>query len=151
MPILQSEFSESEGQFSPDGRWVAYTSDESGQAEVYVRSFQGTSASVASAEKWQISANGGSQARWRGDGKELFYLAANRSLMSVDIRLASKLEVAAPNPLFTARVLSPQVFRGTGYRYAAAADGRRFLMVVAQQENANTAITAIVNWKGKTP
>ena len=70
--FVGSAAKEIQGQFAPDGKWVAYTSDESGSPEVYVRHFPDTGA------KWQISTHGGVQGRWRGDGKELFYLGAGR-------------------------------------------------------------------------
>lgn len=76
VPFLQTEFNEHIGRFSPDGSWLAYTSDESGTNEVYVRTFP------ASDAKWRISANGGSAPRWRGDGREVFYLAADGRLMA---------------------------------------------------------------------
>ena len=77
MPVLHSEFNESQGQFSPNGRWIAYVSDESGMPQVYVQSFPTLTG------HWQVSPDGGTQPRWRRDGKELFYLAPDRKLMAV--------------------------------------------------------------------
>ena len=79
-PFLATEFSEYQGRFSPDGRWVAYVSNESGEQEVYVQSFP------ASGGKWQISTDGGAQPVWRHDGRELFYINPDRKLMSVEIK-----------------------------------------------------------------
>jgi hypothetical protein len=79
-PFLETPANERQGQFSPDVRWVAYTSDESGTAEVYVRRFPGGDG------KWRVSTHGGAQARWRRDGKELFYLAPDGNLMAADVR-----------------------------------------------------------------
>jgi Tol biopolymer transport system component len=77
--LLATEFEESNGQFSPDGRWFAYTSTESGRTEVYVQTFP------VSGGKWLVSTGGGSQPRWRRDGKELFYIAPDKQLMSVKV------------------------------------------------------------------
>jgi eukaryotic-like serine/threonine-protein kinase len=74
IPVLQSEFGEEQGQISPDGRWLAYTSDESGRPEVWV------TALPKAITKWRISAGGGGDPRWRPDGSELFYIAADRQL-----------------------------------------------------------------------
>ena len=79
-PFLSSPARETQGQFSPSGTWIAYTSDESGSPEVYVRRFPDTGT------KWRISTHGGAQGRWRHDGKELFYLALDGRLMAVDIQ-----------------------------------------------------------------
>jgi len=74
-PFLETEFGESDGRFSPDGRWIAYTSDESGKPEVYVQPFRPGDWASVPAGKWQVSTQGGSQARWRRDGKEIIYRA----------------------------------------------------------------------------
>jgi len=93
-PYLQGPSDESQAQFSPDGRWVAYASTESGRPEVYVQPFPATGA------KWQISVGGGEQPRWRRDGKELFYLAADRNLMSVPVAVPGAFDAEAPRVLF---------------------------------------------------
>src|SRR5437867_2756230 len=77
---LQTPFEETGGKFSPDGKWVAYRSDESGRNEIYIQSFP------TSGMKWQVSSKGGSSVRWRRDGRELFYLALDRKIMSVQVR-----------------------------------------------------------------
>jgi Tol biopolymer transport system component len=78
-PLIQTEFNESQSQFSPDGRWVAYVSDETGGPQIYVQSFPKLTG------KWQVSTDGGTQPRWRHDGKELFYLALDQQLMAVTV------------------------------------------------------------------
>ena len=90
IPLLTSEFSERTGQVSPDSRWLAYASDESGRAEVYVQAF--FPGNRAKAGKWQISTAGGSQPRWRGDGKELFYVAPDRKLMATEVKSTGDIE-----------------------------------------------------------
>ena len=84
VPFLQTAFNEMLGQFSPDGRWVAYISDESGRNEVYVRSFP------AGSGKFQISNNGGTQPRWRDDGKEIYYLAPDGKLMAATVKFTAE-------------------------------------------------------------
>jgi dipeptidyl aminopeptidase/acylaminoacyl peptidase len=132
-PYLQTKFSEQSGMFSPDGRWIAYVSDESGQDEVYVQSFP------LSVEKRQISTNRGSEPSWRKDGGELFYLAADRNLMSVPIKLGAKLEAGLPKALFAV----PESARK--YSYAATGDGQRFL--VSRTIGELPPLTVIVNWR----
>jgi len=84
IPLLQSQFNEIEGVVSPDGRWLAYASDESGRDEVYVQPFAPGS-SKPSAGKWQVSQGGGRDPHWQGDGRELFYVA-DRKMTTVDVK-----------------------------------------------------------------
>jgi hypothetical protein len=123
-PFLQTPFTESQGQFSPNGRWVAYSSDESGRYAIYVRSFSGPS-------KFQISADGGAQARWRGDGKELYYIAPGGKMMAVAVNpAADSLQPEAPRILFETRALATAVGSGPqGYPYDVTRDGQRFLIL----------------------
>ena len=129
------------GQFSPDDRWVAYTSDEGGRPEVYVQQFP------AAGGKWPISSSGGVQPRWRGDGKELFYLTLDGRVMAVELKTSPGFDAGVPKELFRARmVLGLTDFRN--FRYAATGDGKRFLIIGAPEETEETAITVVVNWKG---
>ena len=117
-PFLQTEAAENWAAFSPDGRLVAYSSTESGAAEVYVTTFPRSSL------KWVVSTGGGSQARWRRDGKELFYLGLDRMLMAVPVvRLGSDPEFGVAEPLFEVRLPYGQY-----HAYDAAADGQQFLV-----------------------
>ena len=136
-PFLQTEFNETQAQLSPDGRWVAYNSDESGKSEVYVRPFP------AGDGKWQISTNGGVQARWRRDGKELFYLARDSSkLMAVEVKAEKTFVASVPKALFETRMNAPNFF----YLYAASANGQRFLLPSPVQETASAPLNVVVNW-----
>ncbi|MEO8435460.1 MAG: protein kinase, partial [Pyrinomonadaceae bacterium] len=120
IPFLQTDSDERQAQFSPNGKWVAYTSIESGRVEVYVRPFP------AAAGKWQVSIDGGEQPRWRGDGKELFYLSADHKLMALEVNTEGlTFEHHAPNALFVTRVGGIDT---PGDYYAVTADGQRFLM-----------------------
>jgi hypothetical protein len=136
--FLQTPFNEMQGHLSPDGRWMAYTSDESGSLEVYVRPFP------AGPEKWSISTNGGSDPTWRRDGKELFYLGPDRKLMSVPVRAAQTFEAGVPTPLFETRVgsLNPD-FRN---QYAVSSDGNRFLINTVSEGSSSSPITIVLNW-----
>jgi Tol biopolymer transport system component len=149
-PFLNSPFNETQGQFSrgpegaPEGapRWVAYASDESGSFEVYVQPFPKGSG------KFQVSTNGGHMPRWRGDGKELFYLAPDGNLMAVAVKLSPHFEAELPKALFTTRVLSGANTGLGTFRYAVTPDGNRFLInTQTQSSEANASpITVVLNW-----
>jgi eukaryotic-like serine/threonine-protein kinase len=134
-PLFQTEFNEWQAQFSPDGKWIAYVSDESGVSQVYVQAFPMQSGKVS------ISTAGGTQPRWRRDGKELFYLAPDRKLMAVAVMAGTTLEVDSPRPLFQT-TLDPAAFR---QMYAVSADGNRFLLN-AQLETVAQPLTVVLNW-----
>lgn len=135
-PFLQTDFDEEQAKFSPDGRWLAYRSNESGIDDIYVRPFP------ASAAKWKISTSGGSQPRWRQDGKELFYIAPDSTLMSVDIHTSSTFEAGVPKALFKTGITSAI---GTRYHYAVTGDGQRFL-IITPVEQVSSPITVVTNW-----
>jgi hypothetical protein len=136
IPFLVGPFLELGPSFSPDGRFLAYVSNESGRAEVYVQSFPGPGG------KWQISSSGGSDARWRADGKELFYRAPDQKLMAVEIRGGDTLEAGVPQPLFPGRVVSGPARN----KYLPAPDGQRFLFVAPLGREAMTPTTVVLNW-----
>ena len=142
-PFLQTNFVEIHGRFSPDGRWVAYVSNETGQFQVYVQSFP------PSGGKWPVSIDGGSQPRWRDDGRELYYFTPERKLMAVEVNgQAAKFEVGVPRPLFEFRVGGAGidlVFPGSGY-YTAARDGKRFLVAASSEVPERQQINVILNW-----
>lgn len=142
-PVVQTNFDEQQAQFSPDGKWIAYQSDESGRVEIYVQPFPGPG------NKWPISTNGGSQIRWRRDGKELFYVALNGRLMAVPIGVASNagaLEVGTPVMLFAPRLGGAVQQADYRHQYMVSSDGQRFL-VATVTEGATSPITVILNWK----
>ena len=141
-PIAPTDADDRDGEFSPDGKWVAFESDESGRFEVYVQRFPGPGT------KWPISTNGGAQVRWSRDGKELFYIALDGQLMSVKVRLDADrqtVEAAAPVALFAARVGNPvSVFR---QQYVVSPDARRFLISTIVEDDRAAPITIIQHWK----
>jgi len=138
--VAQSRFNERDGQFSPDGRWVAYSSDESGRSEIYVQPFPGPG------EKVQVSSAGGGQVRWRGDGKELFYVALDARLMAVPIQLpptGQTIVAGRPVPLFATHIGG--ALQGTiTAQYGVARDGQRFLMATVSDDT--PPISVILNW-----
>jgi eukaryotic-like serine/threonine-protein kinase len=122
--------------FSPDGKWLAYASDESGSLEVYIVPFPRGDG------KWQVSTNGGRQPRWRGDGRELFFLGRQDKLMATAIQKKdASLELGSPHVLFQAD-FSPSVFR----MYDVTRDGKKFIFVTQPTETGSRAITLIANW-----
>jgi eukaryotic-like serine/threonine-protein kinase len=134
-PFRQSQFAQLNARFSPDSRWVAYCSNESGEFKVYVEPFPGPGG------KWQVSAGSGCNPRWRRDGKELFYLSFDNKVMAADVRASGpSFEVGALHTLFETRPLS-----GILGNFDAAADGQRFI-VVEELGQPTVAITLVVNW-----
>jgi len=137
LPLALSQGHEDEGVFSPDGRLVAYVSDESGQREVYVAAFPG------SGGKWQVSQSGGTEPRWRSDGKELFFFAPDNRLMAAQVRIGEgSFQVGAIVALFQSRTM------GWGWRYDVSNDGQRFLVDTALPDDSSSSseITLILNW-----
>src|SRR5262249_24369938 len=145
--VLQTSFDEIEGQLSPDGRWIAYASNESGRYEVYVQTFPEPGG------KWQVSVAGGTQPRWARNGRELFYIASDSRLMAVPIRMSSDaraLQTTAPVGLFQTRLATGGNIPTNGFQaraqYAVASDGR-FLMNIAADDVATSPITVVLNWE----
>jgi Tol biopolymer transport system component len=142
VPVAQTSAQEMMGEFSPDGRWIAYQSNESGQYEIYVRSFPELSARV------QISTDGGAQPRWRRDGKELFYIGLDGRLMAAPITFDTQgtLQVAAPIALFMTRTPGGPVPSPQKQQYAVAPDGQLFLINSLPAEATASPVTLVLNW-----
>ena len=136
-PLLQAEFNQSGARLSPDGRWLAYESDESGDFEVFVRGFP------EAGERRQVSSGGGRQPRWRGDGRELFYASPDRKIMSVEVRPGPSFEAGVPRALFQTRILPLIEARN---HYDVSADGQRFVVNSRRTEDASLPITVMVGW-----
>jgi serine/threonine protein kinase len=146
IPIANTSFDEREGQFSPDVRWVAYTSNLSGSFEVYVQPFGRPGGRQA------ISTGGGIQPRWRHDGKELFYIAADNTLMSVPIKISPdglSFEAGAAVPLYRSQLSRVAYLSSNNHQYAVSRDGQRFLMVTSPEDATPSPITVLLNWKPK--
>ncbi|HEY3205036.1 MAG TPA: protein kinase, partial [Thermoanaerobaculia bacterium] len=139
--LIATTADEVQAQLSPDERWVAYCSDESGQYEVYVRPFP------SSEGRWQVSAAGGYEPRWRRDGKEIFYLAADRRLMAVPVQAtASTFQVGTATALLEAPVRGFLQGWENSNRYDVTADGQRFLINVPTEGVASGPMVAVINW-----
>jgi Tol biopolymer transport system component len=133
-PFLATSFTEQYPRFSPDGNWVAYASDESGRSEIYVQSFP------LSGGRWQVSTSGGSQPRWRQDGRELFYVSSDLMLMAVEIGAGSKFEYGQAAPLFKTRI---DDFSAPS-RYVPVQNGQKFLINIPVDEELANPITVSI-------
>jgi dipeptidyl aminopeptidase/acylaminoacyl peptidase len=129
-PIAQTPFNESDAHVSPDGRWIAYVSDESGRDEVFVRSFP------SSESKWMISANGGTRPRWRADGRELFFVSPDGMMTAASIETRPQFQITSARPLFHVQRASD---------YAVAPDGR-FLVQVPHETEGGNQLHVVLNW-----
>ena len=140
-PYLQTPFIEGHAQFSPDGRWVAYASDESGRPEVYVQNFP------ASGGKWQISTAGGDQPQWRSDGKELYYVAPDRTIVAVSVNATAGLDIGRPVTLFQTNM----AIVGLGLdrnNYLPSSDGQKFLVIQVVESASLQPWNVLLNWNG---
>jgi eukaryotic-like serine/threonine-protein kinase len=137
-PLLSTNFAEEDAQFSPDGRWLGYVSEETGKDEIFVVPFPSLSS------KWQVSTAGGEQLTWRRDGKELFYVAPNRKLMAVAVdAVGGTFKAGLPRELFTTLIPSAHhVFP----QYSATSDGQRFI-INTRLEQSLEPITLYANWE----
>ncbi|MCW5977526.1 MAG: serine/threonine-protein kinase [Bryobacteraceae bacterium] len=125
------------GRFSPDGKYVAYTSTESGRFEVYVRE------APPGERRWQVSVNGGFEAHWRADGQELFYLSTDAKMMSVEVKPGPAFEPGATRALFQTPIPGIAEVRN---QYSVSPDGRRFLISAAAGAGNDAAIVVVENW-----
>jgi len=137
VPFRATPFNESGARFSPDGKLIAYASNESGRNEVYVQAYPGPG------RKWQISTSGGGDPHWRADGEELFYRAADEQLMSVEISgSGDAFRAGIPKPLFL-----PHVATGpSSTRYAVDRSGQKFLVASTLGRDAMSPTTVVLNW-----
>lgn len=125
--------------FSPDGKWIAYASDETGTAEIYVRPFPGPGS------RWKVSTTGGTEPRWRKDGREIYYLSPDHKIMAVPVVLDATFRAAKPVTLFG---IHPSSF---GDVFEASADGQRFLVNSLPEDASSPPLTLLLNWTGLLP
>ena len=140
IPFLTTPADETFGQFSPDGKWIAYSSDESGRREVYVQGFAPDHVPASAVGKWLISAAGGDKPRWRRDGKELFYLALDGKMMAVPVKSGATFEPGAPVPLF-------ETHSAGFFPYDVSPDGRFLINTPLESDVSSTPITVVLNWQ----
>jgi hypothetical protein len=141
IPFLVTQADETFGQFSPDGKWIAYSSDESGRREVYVQGFAPDRVPAAAVSKSQISTAGGDKPRWRRDGTELYYIAPDRKMMAVSVKLGPPFEPGVAVPLFDTRVVG-------FFPYDVSPDGRFLLYTPSEGDTpASSPVTIVLNWQ----
>ncbi len=138
-PFVRTPFNESRAHFSPDGRWVAYQSDESGRDEIYVQAFPGPGG------KWQISTAGGREAGWGPDGRELFYITPEMTLMRVAVQTGASFDAGVPEKMFAVRLRPVRTRR----RYLLSADGQRILILGTLEQDMIPPTTVILNWNAE--
>ena len=143
-PFVATAASESNGQISPDGKWAAYASDETGESEVYVTTFPGA------AGKWQVSRGGGTEPRWRGDGKEIYYVSSKGTLMAVPVSTTGTFSSSVPAGLFQTRGRAP-ISSTDIFTYDVAKDGTRFLINRYVKPETATPLTILLNALGEPP
>jgi len=138
-PLLQAKWTVRNAQISPDGRLLAYASNETGTWEIYVSPFPSGNG------KWQVSSAGGQEPRWRQDGKELFYLSADGKMMAVAVKTGASFEAGSPAALFQTRrrqpVSIPEVFS-----YDVSGDGQKFLILTKVDEASAAPLSITLNW-----
>ena len=139
-PVLTGPFIETQAAISPDGKWLAFMSDESGQPEIYVQSFPGPGS------QWRVSTTGGVEPAWRGDGQELYYVSLDSKMMAVGFTPGPRPGISVPRKLFDSP-LGPPV--RTRNRYVVTRDGQRFLFIAPFGEERVGATTVVLDWLGR--
>jgi Tol biopolymer transport system component len=138
--VADTPANEDQGQFSPDGHWVAYTSNESGVSEIYVVPFPPST----EGGKWLVSRGGGVQARWRRDGKELLYISPDSKMMSVEVNTQPVFQAGTPQPLFATEIVDTGIRTGP-MSWDLAPDGNRFLII--SESSTDASLTVALNWQ----
>lgn len=134
--IVQTTFEERDGEVSPDGKWMAYRNNETGRWEIYITAFPSGGA------KWQVSTNGGTNPRWRKDGKELFFLDPSQNLIAVDVNTSSNaVNLGVPHILFQALGIQPEYGP-----FDVSGDGRKFLLNSGDLKEGSAPFTLVQNW-----
>jgi len=139
--VVETPANEDQGQFSPDGHWVAYTSNESGLSEIYVIPFPPS----PSGGKWLVSKGGGVQARWRRNGKELFYISPDWKMMAVEVSTRPVFRAGTPQALFQTDMVDTGIRTGP-MSWDIAPDGNRFL-IISEKPSEASSLTVALNWR----
>jgi Tol biopolymer transport system component len=143
--LAQTQATEDQGQFSPDGLWVAYTSNESGQSEIYVIPFP----PAANGARWVVSRGGGVMPRWRRDGKELFYISPDWKMMAVDVNTTASFQSGTPHALFDTEMVDTGIRTGP-MSWDISADGKKFL-IISENSAGASSLNVILNWRPDQP
>jgi Tol biopolymer transport system component len=138
-PLLQVKWAARNAQFSPDGRWMAYASNEGGRMEIYVSPFPNGNG------KWQVSSGGGQEPRWRQDGKELFYVSADGKMMAAAVTTGSSFKAGSPVALFQTHRRQPVSFLDV-FSYDVSGDGQKFLIATKMDEANAAPLSVLLNW-----
>jgi len=138
-PLIQANWTVRSAQFSPNGRWMAYASNETGSMEIYVSPFPEGSG------KWQISRGGGQEPRWRRDGKELFFLSPDGKIMAVPVESSTSFQAGAPAALFQTHRRQPMSSQDL-FSYDVSPDGQRFLIATQLDEGNAAPLSVLLNW-----
>jgi eukaryotic-like serine/threonine-protein kinase len=138
-PLLQAKWTIRNAQFSPDGRWITYASNETGSWEIYVSPF------LRANGKWQVSSGGGQEPRWRQDGKELYYVSQDGKIMAVPVKSSASFEAGSPVPLFQTHRRQP-ISSQDVFSYDVSADGKKFLIITKMDEASAAPLSVLFNW-----
>jgi hypothetical protein len=147
VPLLNSRFHEANPTFSPDGKWLAFTSNESGRPELYVQAFQSGQTPQLTGERHLVSSAGSVAVRWRRDGKELFYLDFDGRVQGVSVKLTPKPEFGPPTPLFTISTEARAAIHSV-LGFDVSLDGSRFVIVRALE---TPSLVVTQNWEALLP
>jgi Tol biopolymer transport system component len=138
-PLSQAKWTVRGAQFSPDGRWMAYASNETGNMEVYVSPFPSVNG------KWQVSNAGGQEPKWRNDGKELFYMSADGKIMAVPVSTSTSFQAGTPVALFQTHRRQPMSSQDL-FSYDVNSNGQRFLIATKLDEPSAAPLSVLLNW-----
>jgi Tol biopolymer transport system component len=141
-PLMQANWTVRNAQFSPDGRWIAYSSNETGSLEIYVSPFPNISG------KWQVSNAGGQEPHWRHDGKELFYVSPDGKMMEVAVTAGTNFKAGTPVVLFQTHRRQP-VSSQDHFSYDVSADGQKFLIITKMEEANAAPLSVLLNWSSE--
>jgi eukaryotic-like serine/threonine-protein kinase len=141
--LFQATWTIRGAQFSPDGRWMSYASNETGNMEVYVAPFPSVNG------KWQVSNAGGQEPKWRNDGKELFYMSPDGKIMAVPVSIGASFEAGTPVALFQTHRRQPMSSQDL-FSYDVSSDGQRFLIATKLDEPNTAPLSVVLNWTSET-
>jgi Tol biopolymer transport system component len=147
--VLSTRFHEANAAFSPDGKWLSFTSNESGRPEVYVQAFESTGTPRVTGERHLVTRSGAQALRWRRDGKELFYLAFDGRVYAVPAKLSAKPEFGPATPLFTISTEARAAIH-SALGFDVSPDGQRFLIPAVTSQD-GPSLVVMQNWEAALP